>query len=72
MWAVPNMIPLPPAELMKMWQAIQPYDFESTHGAFAGLDVRDENVKGRVLDSMKIQIKAMGWEDHALLKESWP
>jgi len=65
------MIPLPPAELHKMWQAIRPYGFESTHGAFVGQDVRDKKVKGRVLESMKIQTRAMGWEDHALLKESW-
>ncbi|TKA83755.1 hypothetical protein B0A55_00065 [Friedmanniomyces simplex] len=69
MWAVPNMIPLPPAELHKMWQAIKPYNFHSTHGAFVGQEVRDEKVKGRVLESMKIQTRAMGWEEHALLKE---
>lgn len=34
MWAVPNMIPLPPATLHKMWQAIKPFDFESTFGGF--------------------------------------
>ncbi|KAK0285781.1 hypothetical protein LTR35_005121 [Friedmanniomyces endolithicus] len=69
MWAIPNMIPLPPAELYKMWQAIRPYEFHSTHGAFVGQDVRDEKVKDRVLESMKIQTRAMGWEKHALLEE---
>ncbi|KAK5116809.1 hypothetical protein LTR85_009069 [Meristemomyces frigidus] len=72
MWAVPNMIPLPPAELHKMWQAIKPFEFESTHGAFVGQEVRAKEVKGRVLESMKIQTKDMGWEEHAVLKESWP
>lgn len=72
MWAVPNMIPLPPSELHSMWSAIAPYDFESTHGAFVGQEVRDKNVKGRVLESMKIQTRAMGWPDHGLLRESWP
>lgn len=74
MWAVPNMIPLPPSELHKMWQAVRPYEFESTHGAFVGQEVRDKNVKGRVLESMKIQTKGMGWEQigHPILEESWP
>ncbi|KAK3669836.1 hypothetical protein LTR78_010294 [Recurvomyces mirabilis] len=70
MWAVPNMIPLNPAELHKMWRAISSFDFESTHGAFVGQEVRDRNVKSRVLESMKIQARAMGWSDHPLLKET--
>ena len=53
-----------------MWQAVEPFDFESTHGAFVGQEVRDQNVKFRVLESMKIQTKAMGWPDHPLLEES--
>lgn len=64
------MIPLPPAELHKMWLALRPFEFESTHGAFNGLDVRDKNVKARVLESMKIQAKNEGWEDVAILKET--
>ncbi|KAK4498773.1 hypothetical protein PRZ48_009283 [Zasmidium cellare] len=69
MWSIPNMIPLPPSELHKMWKAMQPFDFESTHGAFTGLDVRDKNIKARVLESMKIQARNEGWEDVAILKE---
>ncbi|KAK5112488.1 hypothetical protein LTR62_004245 [Meristemomyces frigidus] len=70
MWAVPNMIPLPPDELHRMWRAIAPFEFESTHGAFVGQEVRDKKAKFRVLESMKIQTKAMGWIDHPLLEES--
>ena len=70
MWSIPNLIPLPPNEIFKMWQALKPFDFESTHGAFAGLDVRDKNVKARVLESMKIQVRNEGWDDVAILKES--
>ena len=55
-----------------MWQRIKPFDWESTHGAFVGQEVRDPMAKGRVLESMKIQTKAMGWNDHAILKEKWP
>jgi hypothetical protein len=72
MWAVPNMIPLPPAILHQMWQAIKPFDFEATHGGFAGQEVRDKDVKSRVLRSMQIQTRAMGWNEHAILDESWP
>ena len=64
------MIPLPPSELFKMWQALRPLEFESTHGAFNGLDVRDKRVKARVLESMKIQAKNEGWDDVAILKET--
>jgi len=55
-----------------MWQRIRPFEFESTHGAFVGQEVRDRKVKGRVLESMKIQTKAMGWSEHAILEEIWP
>lgn len=66
------MIPLPPSELHKMWQALRPFGFSSTHGAFSGHEVRDPRVKGRVLESMKIQVRGEGWSEHALLEESWP
>lgn len=51
-----------------MWKALAPYDFDSTFGAFKGLIVRDEMVKKRVLDSMKIQVRAEGWDHHELLE----
>jgi len=63
MWSIPNMIPLPPSELIKMWQALEDVEFESTHGAFVGMDVRDKKVKERVKESMKIQAKGEGWEE---------
>lgn len=69
MWSIPNMIPLPPTEIHKMWQALKAYDFESTHGAFVGLDVRDKDVKARVLESMKIQARAEGHSDVPILAE---
>ena len=64
------MIPLPPKELMKMWRAIKPLEFESTHGAFVGTEVRDKRVKERVLESMKIQARGEGWEDVEILNET--
>ena len=64
------MIPLPPTELFNMWQVIKQLDFQSTHAAFVGTDIRDPDVKARVLESMKIQARAMGYEDHAILRQS--
>ena len=75
MWSIPNMIPLPPGEMQKMWKALEGWEFESTHGAFIGMDVRDgdggeKGVKERVRDSMRIQARGEGWE--GTLGEEWP
>ena len=63
------MIPLPPEEILKMWRAVKSLRFEVTMGAFLDMDVRDGKVKERVLESMKIQVRAMGWVEHELLDE---
>ncbi|XDG08596.1 hypothetical protein ABKA04_008211 [Annulohypoxylon sp. FPYF3050] len=72
MWSIPNMIPLRPSELERMWSILKKYDFSSTHGAFAGMDIVKTipEMKQRVLESMQIQIKYMGYEDHAFLTET--
>lgn len=57
------MIPLAPSEIYKIWLALRKYEFESTYGAFVGTEVRDTNVKARVLESMKIQVRAEGWRE---------
>lgn len=69
------MIPLPPAEMQKMWKQLEGFEFGSTHGAFVGLDVRDgdggeKSVKERVKESMRIQAWGEGWE--GMLGEGWP
>ena len=64
------MIPLPPDEIFKIWKAIQPFDFHTTHGAFVGMDVRDERLKERMLESMKIQVRGEGWKSHELLDQT--
>ena len=63
------MIPLSPSVIHEMWKTIKPYEFDTTHGAFSGMDLRDKDLKGRVLESMKIQVRAEGWNDHPLLDE---
>lgn len=70
MWSVPNWIPLGPDELTRMWYVLRDYDFRSTHGAFVGQDIEDDCIKQRVLESMQIQVRRMGWMDHLLLEES--
>lgn len=67
--SIPNMIPLPPDTIHNMWKAVKPYDFTATHGLFTGWDIRDENVKKSVLESMKIQVRNQGFAQHALLDE---
>ncbi|KAK5172166.1 uncharacterized protein LTR77_003804 [Saxophila tyrrhenica] len=72
MWSIPNMIPLPPSELIKMWQVLKTLNFESTYAAFVGTEIRDKNVKGRVLESMKIQARNEGYNEHEILNQKWP
>jgi hypothetical protein len=75
MWSIPNIIPLSPPEIQEMWDVLKSHGFKSTHGAFVGTEVSDgyggseKSVKERVLESMQIQVRSMGWKDHALLKE---
>ncbi|KAK4136600.1 hypothetical protein BT67DRAFT_416808 [Trichocladium antarcticum] len=69
MWSIPNMIPLSADEIVRMWGIIRHYDFKSAHGLFPGWDiVDDETLKARVLESMQIQIRAMGYTEHSFLK----
>lgn len=70
------MVPLSAEEIAGMWEVLKNYEFSSTHGAFVGTEVRDggggskKPVKKRVLESMQIQVRRMGWKEHAFLKES--
>lgn len=70
MWSIPNMIPLSPDDISQMWDVLGKHEFQSTHGAFMGQDIEDEKVKGRVLESAQIQVRRMGWTDHAFLSVS--
>ncbi|KAL9032287.1 MAG: hypothetical protein Q9180_006593, partial [Flavoplaca navasiana] len=69
-WSIPNMIPLTPDDIMTIWRAVKTFDFDTTYGAFNGMTVSDANMKVRILMSMKIQVRSMGWKDHELLKET--
>lgn len=45
-----------------MWKSIRDYEFEETHGAFLHMVVRGKDVKERMLESAKIQVRGEGWE----------
>jgi len=75
MWSIPNWIPLPPDKIMQIWRAIKPYKFKATFGVFQSANVVEKpgqrmSLKERVLESAKIQIKAMGWDEHEVLAEA--
>lgn len=75
MWSIPNMVPLPPDKIQQIWDALKPFEFTATHGLFTGWDISGEDVKGRVLESMKIQIKMQGFPESSgatIFNESWP
>jgi len=67
MWSIPNYIPLSADEIIRMWGILKEYDFTSTHGAFVWQDVEGPDVKGRVLESMQIQTKYMGYGKHPFM-----
>jgi len=68
MWSYPNYIPLSPDAIHGIWNAIKDLDFEDTHGAFLGQEIRG-NSKERVLESAKIVVRASGHLQHPLLNE---
>lgn len=68
MWSIPNMIPLPPDEIASMWKILERHEFKSSHGAFIGQDIDDDQIKKRVLESMQIQIRSMGYQTHTMLE----
>ena len=64
-------IPLSPDEIARIWRVLKKHSFISTHGAFVGTEIYTDDIKGRVLESMKIQCKYSGHESHAILNEAW-
>lgn len=70
LWSFPNHIPLSADEIYRMWGILKRYKFRATHGIMDGMEIEDEEVKARVLESMKIQARAMGNVTHALLNET--
>ncbi|OAL34109.1 hypothetical protein AYO20_06564 [Fonsecaea nubica] len=75
LWSIPNFIPLPPEEVLKIWRALKPLEFKATYGVMAKITNVFEkpgqslSLKGRLLQSAKIAVKAMGYSDHAIFAE---
>ena len=63
------MIPLGADEVMCIWERIKGYGFKATHGLMIGMDIRGEDLRERVLESMQFQIRKMGVKGHKLLEE---
>ena len=63
------MIPLDPASIHKIWKAVEPFEFDTTHGGFPGQDIKRKDLKRQILESMKIWVKTAGWQDVGILKE---
>ncbi|KAL7793825.1 beta-lactamase-like protein [Trichoderma ceciliae] len=70
LWSIPNYVPLSADEIHRMWKILKRYEFKATHGLFGGFDIEDDKVKARVLESMKMQTRAMGNATHATLDET--
>lgn len=71
-WSIPNAIPLPPGDIAAMWRVVRGFEWEVTIGAFMGMEIRghgsDEKerareMKARMLESMKIQVRGEGWKE---------
>lgn len=68
LYSIPNFIPLGLDEMARMWGILKSHDFRATYGGFAGMDIEDEGVKGRVLESMKIQARHMGYGESEFMQ----
>ncbi|RGP61044.1 hypothetical protein FLONG3_10663 [Fusarium longipes] len=63
LWSIPNFIPLGVDEMARMWRLLKDVEFTATHGAFNGMEIEHDDVKARVLESMKIQAGFIGEKD---------
>ena len=72
MWSVPNMIPMNPDAVLQIWRAMKGYKFEVCYGLMGTVRHRAElsvGLEGRVLESAKIFVRALGVKDHEILSE---
>lgn len=78
-WSIPNRIPLHPDDILMIWGKVKGLRFENAFGASMGMDVRRMDneaergtggVKGRLLESCKIYVGAMGWTEHGIFRQT--
>ncbi|KAK9458364.1 beta-lactamase-like protein [Dipodascopsis uninucleata] len=67
MWSYPNMIPLSPDEVLEIWKTLSSISFNTVHSGWWGKNVTP-NAKERVLESAQMFVRAMGYNDHPILK----
>ncbi|KIW07832.1 uncharacterized protein PV09_01750 [Verruconis gallopava] len=72
MWSYPNMIPLRPSDVTRIWKAVAPFQFETTHGGFPGQDVRRADLKTQLLESMKNWVESVGATNEEIFTFTWP
>lgn len=53
MYSIPNMLPMSAADVRGIVDALQPFEFHTTHGAFLGLDIRDSDGNGSVKERVR-------------------
>ena len=77
LWSIPNAIPLGPDDILKIWRTLKTFDFTKTYGVFAVMSNVKESegqrmsLKQRLLESAKIAIKSMGFdESHGIFSET--
>lgn len=76
LWSIPNMIPLSPDEILRIWRVLKPWDFKATYGVMAKWsnvfekDTDPKPLKERLLDSAKLAVQAMGQTEHEIFQES--
>ena len=70
------MTPLPPKDVLRIWRQIKPWEFKATYGVMAKVtnvfEREDDKVglKEKVLESAKMAVSAMGWEEHEIFDET--
>ena len=69
LWSIPNMVPLGPKEILKIWRTLKVFDFERTYGVMAVItnvaEREDQTIslKARLLESAKIFVRKMGHDE---------
>jgi glyoxylase-like metal-dependent hydrolase (beta-lactamase superfamily II) len=72
MWSVPNMIPMSPDAVLQVRRAMKGFKYKVCYGLMGTVRHRPElsvGLEGRVLESAKIFVKALGSKGHEILTE---
>ena len=67
LWSIPNMIPLPPSDVLQIWKMLKPWKFRATYGVIAKVtnvyesEVDKVTLKVKVLECAKRAERAIGY-----------